>query len=277
MRIVGPLYTAAQRERIFRRFPEWSPQRHMHLDAIQRAATRDLLALSWALNGSMIMPPFHCACDRYWGFTENCRMPTAPQEMPLPFRCSQDALFEIKFWNDKKVNFREADFLDHPSVPPVVSEAVRVVVKERNVRTPSPGSAEARMQVVLKPGTPMSDVRAAVRRANPNARLVEIQAADLRRLCKWLGSTSANQAFNSLQRYVLHESSRYCPREDHDDSISNVPSWNWRNPFTAFNCTWGMAAPADFPEPKDIEPGASGRGRARPGRVALRCASATRR
>ena len=145
VRVVGPLYTAAQREAIFRRWPEWSPQRHMHLDAIQRAATRDLLALSIALNASMIMPPFQCACDRYWGFTENCRMPTAPQEMPFPFRCSQDALFEIKYWNDKGVAFREADFLDHPSVPPEIeASAVRVVVEGgRDVRKPPPGSADA--------------------------------------------------------------------------------------------------------------------------------------
>ena len=40
-------------------------------------------------------------CDRYWGFLENCRMPTAPRGMPLPYRCTQDALFEIKYWNDK--------------------------------------------------------------------------------------------------------------------------------------------------------------------------------
>ena len=67
----------------------------MALDAIQRAAVRDLLALATALNATLIMPPLVCTCDRYWGNTQNCRMPTAPQDMPLPFRCSQDALFEV--------------------------------------------------------------------------------------------------------------------------------------------------------------------------------------
>ena len=37
-----PLYTAAQRVAIERRWPEWSPQRHMHLDALQRAKARAL-------------------------------------------------------------------------------------------------------------------------------------------------------------------------------------------------------------------------------------------
>ena len=87
VRLVGPLYTAAQRARIEHRWPEWSPQRHMEIDAIQRAAVRDLYALSLALNATLIMPKLVCTCDRYWGFLENCRMPTGPEDMPLPFHC----------------------------------------------------------------------------------------------------------------------------------------------------------------------------------------------
>ena len=30
--------------------------------------------------------------------------------------------------------------------------------------------------------------------------------------------------------------------------MANIPDWNWRNPFTAYNCTWGFATPADYPE-----------------------------
>ena len=44
VKLVGALYTAAQRVAIERRYPEWSPHRHMAIDAIQRAAVRDLLA-----------------------------------------------------------------------------------------------------------------------------------------------------------------------------------------------------------------------------------------
>jgi hypothetical protein len=252
VKLVGPLYTAEQRVAIERRFPEWSPQRHMHLDAIQRAAVRDLLALATALNATMIMPPLDCFCDRYWGFTQNCRMPTAPADMRLPFRCSQDALYEIKFWNDKEVRFREANFLDHPAVPRMIAEsAVRVSVHETQP-PPAAGSPEAAFAVTLKPGTPMADVGKAVRAANPQVRLVEIGTSDIRRLCKWLGSTEANAAFNRRMRYVTHESSRYCPGEDHRSEVANIPNWNWRNPFTAYNCTWGFATPVDYPEPDPL-------------------------
>ena len=26
------------------------------------------------------------------------------------------------------------------------------------------------------------------------------------------------------------------------------PGFDWRNPFTAYNCTWGFHSPAPFPE-----------------------------
>ena len=233
VRLVGPLYTAAQRVAIERRFPEWSPRRHMELDAIQRAAVRDLLALSIALNATLIMPPLDCACDRYWGFLVNCRMPTAPEDMKLPFRCSQDALFEVKRWNDKGVRFREANFLDHPSVPAAIRAAtVRLVVHPEAPHPPA-GSVDARFNAMLRPGTAMSEVGRAVEAANPRARLIEVGVEDTRRLCRWLGSTSANKAFNSLANYVLVESARFCPSEDHLLNVANTPGWNWQNPFTA--------------------------------------------
>ena len=59
VRLVGPLYTPEQVAAVARRFPEWSPQRHMHMDAIQRASVRDVLALAKAIDGIMIMPKLH--------------------------------------------------------------------------------------------------------------------------------------------------------------------------------------------------------------------------
>ena len=149
----------------------------------------------------------------------------------------------------------------------------------------------------------------------PGARLVEVGVDDARRLCKWLGSSEANAAFNRVMRYALTESARFCPSEDHRGEVkpppppprglvlrnpatprtqpcnpthttlqpharnpatprtqpcnpthpslpphapepatrrvkvANVKDWNWRNPFTAYNCTWGFHHPTDFPEP----------------------------
>jgi len=91
----------------------------------------------------------------------------------------------------------------------------------------------------------MSEVKSAVLKANPAVRLVRIRNADLRRLCRWLGSTEKNEEFNVLTRYILTESSRYCPTEDHGGYHS--PPFDWQNPFTAYNCTWGFHSPAPFP------------------------------
>ena len=45
---------------------------------------------------------------------------------------------------------------------------------------------------------------------------------------------------------ALCRSSRYCPNEDHGGF--GAPGFNWQNPFTAYNCTWGFRAPMEFPE-----------------------------
>ena len=251
VRLVGDLYTAEQQAAVFAKFPEWSPQRHMHMDAIQRAAVRDVLALATAVGGIMIMPKLHCFCDRYWNFLTSCRFPIGPRDMPIPFWCPQDALFDLVRWNTKKVRFREATFLDNEHVPPVLKEnVVRVRVGSK-----SEGGGEAGGEsdgesggpaptVHVKAGTPMDEVGRLVRAAHPGVRLVLIGVDDIKRLCKWLGSARANKDFNNLARYVLTDSSRYCPNEDHRAS----GAWDWRNPFTAYNCTWGFHYPTVYPE-----------------------------
>lgn len=129
-------------------------------------------------------------------------MPTAPRGMPLPYRCTQDSLFEIKFWDDLKIDFRESDFLDHPRTPQAIRDASVRLVVSGTAPAPGTGAAEGGFTAVVRPGTAMSEVGRAVAAANPRARLVEVGAADLRRLCKWLGSTDENRKFNKVARCV---------------------------------------------------------------------------
>ena len=101
----------------------------------------------------------------------------------------------------------------------------------------------------------MADVlRAVEEQSSKDAQLIEIGAPDIKRLCKWLGSTSANQRMNDVMRYILTESARYCPAEDHSQKVAHVPNWNWQNPFTAYNCTWGFHYPTPYPEPLSNKP-----------------------
>jgi len=240
----GPTYTAAQQAEVYGRFPEWSPQRHMFMDAPQRQAVRDLLGLATALDnkGVMVMPKLWCHCDRYWGFLRRCRFPFI-QSMPLPFNCPQDALYDPMRWNTKKMRFREHTFLQNPSVPAVVREnTLTLSVAAEGV---APRAATGRDSLELPYGTPMSSVMAAVRKVNPDVRVVEVTNEHLRRLCRWLGSADANAEFNALMRYVLTESSRYCPEEDHDNYGAGF--FDWQNPFSAYNCTWGFIHPELFP------------------------------
>ena len=274
VRLVGPTFTPAQQAEVYRRFPEWSPQRHMFMDAPQRQAVRDLLGLATALDGVMVMPKLWCHCDRYWNFLRSCRYPSGPADMALPFGCPMDALFDTVRWNSKGVRFREHTFLDNPQVPQALRDntvrvrvlaegetdetavATAAVVTTYNAAAATTNSSTTAVEpstrgpttVTLPFGTSMHQVKQAVLAANPAVRLVEMGVDDVRRLCRWLGSRNRNVAFNRLMRYVLTESSRYCPEEDHDRRLAHGAGWDWRNPFTAYNCTWGFHHPVAYPE-----------------------------
>lgn len=246
----GPTYDMSKQEAVYKRFPSWSPQRHMHMDSPQRQAVRDLLGLATAIGEAIVvLPTLYCHCDRYWGFLKNCRFPMA-QNMTLPFACPQDALYDPTRWAKKSVRWREHTFLDNPNVPKSLRDntvTVRVAAAGEEVQRNSVASV-----VHLPFGTPMSEVRRHVLQANPAVRVINIANRDLRRLCRWLGSSQRNREFNLLIKYILTESSRYCPQEDHGkyDRLY-AGQWDWQNPFTAYNFTWGFHHPTLYPEDDD--------------------------
>ena len=205
---------------------------------------RDLLGLATAVGGIMVMPKLWCHCDRYWGFLKNCRFPFVPN-MPLPFNCPQDALYDPTRWHAKKVKYREHTFLSNPNVPASLIENTLALTVAEPGATPTPSTSKNALE--LPYGTPLSEVRAAVLKQNPAVRVIKVSNAHLRRLCRWLGSAADNRAFNQLIKYILTESSRYCPDEDHNRYGGQGGGWDWQNPFTAYNCTWGFHHPALFP------------------------------
>ena len=170
--LAGPSYEPEQQAHVYARFPEWSPQRHKFMDAPQRQAVRDLLGLATALEGIVVLPKLWCHCDRYWGFLTKCRFPHVP-DMPLPFGCPQDALYETVRWNKKNVRYREHTFLSNPNVPAaLIQNQVTVAVAQDGV---SVRPADNSTHVTVAYGTPMSAVKAAVIRANPKVRRVKVR------------------------------------------------------------------------------------------------------
>lgn len=169
-------------------------------------------------------------------------MPMVPRMM-LPFGCPMDSLYLTERWNVKKVPFREHTFLSNPNVPTKMRDnTVTVTVAPRGEQVTRHATRTA---VQLPYGTKLSDVKSAVLRANLHVRVIEIANDDLRRLCRWLGSAKKNADFNALIRYILTESSRYCPTEDMGGY--GGPGFDWQNPFTAYNCTWGFHYPEQYP------------------------------
>jgi len=175
---------------------------------------------------------------------QKCRIPFIVK-MPLPFSCPMDSLYLTDRWNDKGIRYREHTFLSNQNVPRQLREnRVLLTVAEKGA---TPRASNSTL-VEVAYGTALNEVKDAVLQANPGVRVVEVSAPHLRRLCKWLGSTQKQRDFNNLMRYILTESSRYCPNEDHGRYGGMFGAWNWQNPFTAYNCTWGFRAPVDYPE-----------------------------
>ena len=94
----------------------------------------ELLALSVALNATLIMPSLQCACERSWSLLRACRIPRhrghphGPQQLRLPRACPMDNLFDLSRWVRRGVSWREHSFLRHPRVP---SALVHIALRPR--------------------------------------------------------------------------------------------------------------------------------------------------
>jgi hypothetical protein len=92
--------------------------RHMRVAAWYRLSVRNALALARVLDRTLIVPPFLCYCDRWWGnVLPTCLIPGSDQT--LPFQCPMDHLFFLPNW-DTRVQWREHSFLSNPRVPDAV-------------------------------------------------------------------------------------------------------------------------------------------------------------
>ena len=192
--VVGNTYEDAYKQQVYTRFPDWSPQRHMFMDAPQRQAVRDVLGLAAAVGGIAVLPKLWCHCDRYWNALSRCRMPEL-QSMSLPFNCPMDSLYDPTRWANKKVKFREHTFLQNPNVPDEMrANTVNVTVAREGVK-PRPSTVNT---LEVPYGTRMSDVKAAVVAINPRVRVIQMANDDVRRLCRWLGDSRRQDEFNKV-------------------------------------------------------------------------------
>ena len=58
------------------------------------------VALSRALNRTVVLPPFWCYCDKYWARLWQCTVGLqAIPTQPLPFQCPMDHVLPIARWH----------------------------------------------------------------------------------------------------------------------------------------------------------------------------------
>ena len=163
------------------------------------------------------MPKLECWCDRYWNPLRDCRMPgVSAAQLPLPFHCPFDHLYDLEKWVHSPVPFREYSFLDNR----------RVAERDRRdkVTLRVDGAAET---AAAAPAAAATNVSARVLTARPGdnyaavaqalgasgwdgAYVVHVSARSLELLCEDLGSPAANKEFNGIMHTVLGVAEQAC-------------------------------------------------------------------
>ena len=79
----------------------WSRQHVAHLEAT-RQRLADGVLLARVLNRTVVLPQFHCYCDKYWGRLAQCTIPHLAHPLasqPLPFVCPVDHVVPVSGWH----------------------------------------------------------------------------------------------------------------------------------------------------------------------------------
>ena len=79
----------------------WSRQHVAHLEAT-RQRLADGVLLARVLNRTVVLPQFHCHCDKYWGRLAQCTIPHLAHPLasqPLPFVCPVDHVVPVSGWH----------------------------------------------------------------------------------------------------------------------------------------------------------------------------------
>ena len=233
--------------------PERNPARHLLIDAIQRRLVHNAMALGRAMKRKVIMPKMYCWCDRFWNPMTDCRMPgVSKQQLPLPFHCPFDHVYDLEKWMHSEAPFREYSFLNSTRIPKedkedVVYLTVSGASDGRNGN--GGGGSSTERKLVLQPGTNYADAAAALKKSNhPNPYVVDVSARSLELLCEDLGSTKENGEFNQIMHIVLGvaEQVRYCDAAE-NPTYDRAPNDEWGNPI---NCTWGFHRPPQLGSPQ---------------------------
>ena len=136
--------------------------------------------------------------------------------MPQPFVCPLDHSYELPALFDAGLKWREHSFLSHPKVPPALrASAARVrVAPAAGAATEADGTPVA----WVKAGSDFSAAAAALLEPQwRGKRVLSIEHADVRRLCRCLAGTDPSWKLDDLNRKLaaaLAAPFHYCDTTD---------------------------------------------------------------
>mmetsp|Transcript_19097 Transcript_19097/g.26441 ORF Transcript_19097/g.26441 Transcript_19097/m.26441 type:complete len:801 (-) Transcript_19097:47-2449(-) len=181
---------------------------HLEIQGWLRGVLRNGIVLSQILNRTLILPRLECFCERHWWLLEDCRIPAGKSQMPMPYNCPMDHIFEPAEWYYHKVNFREPTFLNNSRVPLDVKNS-RLQVRLDGARESGAHFDGPRHTLHLPQQLTFFQAAEHIRHLDSGAtsqshkRVIEINAAELRNRFSLCGG-SVPQEVKALNERLMH-------------------------------------------------------------------------
>jgi len=191
---------------------------HLEVQGWLRGALRNAIVLARRLNRILVLPKLECFCERHWWLLDDCRIPAGRSEMPMPYQCPMDHIFEPAEWYRHRVDFREPAFLRNPRVPEAVkSSRLRLTLDLPKGAEPQYNEAEGVLHMADQSTYAEINIEMAKQqRVRGETRVIEIKSADVRdrlSLCAGPDPHEVNSLNNQMRDLLDGRLVEFCSKE----------------------------------------------------------------
>lgn len=184
------------------------------------------LALALVLNRTLILPPFHCYCDRYFYRLDGCMIPGGHHATRLPFICPFDHIFDSSHWYElgrvartqavgrfEALGFEGYLYADELRRAPQIAHS-RATLRAASAAAGAPAAApvDAVLAATVPRGSRDVEIDASLAPLQ-HARILEVSLDDAEAIFGGFASQRAAADFNALVRYLFGLRVAYCQKE----------------------------------------------------------------
>ncbi|KAJ1617908.1 nucleotide-diphospho-sugar transferase-domain-containing protein [Pavlovales sp. CCMP2436] len=208
---------------------DYDQRAYQHVQWQQHVRNRlqHALALALALNRTVILPPFHCYCDRYFYRLEGCMIPGGHHATQLPFVCPFDHVFDSSHWYElgqartspagrafARLGFEGSLFGDQLRRAPQISNS-RATLRVQTAGVEGAvlqGAGAAPLSGLLAAGSSSADIVKALEPLQ-HVHVLQVSLDDAQAIFGAFASKSEADDFNRLAAHLFGLRVAYCQKE----------------------------------------------------------------